>query len=278
MQYFGLPNFCPNESASRSWYVLGCWSFGRVSSFSKKVSDIIAPKLSIIFKLFRLGPFPECWRSVNATAIHKGAPCENYRPISIIPIQSNVYEKLVSHKLSSFCEIYDVSPAAQFAYRKGLGCTDALLSISHHLQKFLDAGMESYIVQRDFFPAFDRVSHSCVLFKLKYIGVGGSMLSIFTEFLCDRRQRVVVDGAARVSGSVQFQACHWKVCWVLFYLFNIPANRLSWLRTDYLPMQMTPRYWQLFASQQTNLLLLPPLTETWLWFRSGAILVRDTES
>ena len=57
----------------------------------------------------------------------------------------------------------------------------------------------------------------------------------------------------------------------LFYLFHIPAKCLSWLRTDYLPMQMTPHYWQLFASQQKDLLLLYLLTGTWLGFRSGAI-------
>ena len=44
--------------------------------------------------------------------------------------------------------------------------------------------------------SFDKVSHSGLLFKLKSIGEGGNMLSICTEFLSDRRQRVVVDGAA----------------------------------------------------------------------------------
>ena len=57
---------------------------------------------------------------------------------------------LVSHKLSIFCEKCGLLPAAQFAYSKGLGCTDALLTISHHLQKSLDVGIESYIVQFDF--------------------------------------------------------------------------------------------------------------------------------
>ena len=85
---------------------------------------------------------------------------------------------------------------SQFAYRKSLGCSDALLTISHHLQKSLDAGMESYIVQLDFNAAFERVSHSGLLFKLKSIGVGGSVLSICTEFISHRWQRVVVDGAA----------------------------------------------------------------------------------
>ena len=107
-----------------------------------------------------------------------------------------MYEKVVSHKLSSFCEKYGLLPAAQFSSSKGLGCTDALLTISRHLQKSLDADMESYIVQLDFSAAFDIVSQSGLLFKLKSIGIGGSVLSICTKFLSDRRQRVVVDGAA----------------------------------------------------------------------------------
>ena len=118
--------------------------------------------------------FSECSRPANITAIPKGNESpdkENYRPISMNIILSKVYEKLVSHKLSNFCDEYFL-PAAQFSYRKGLGCTDALLTISHHLQKSLDTEMESYIVQLDYSEAFDRVSHSGRLFKLKSIGVG----------------------------------------------------------------------------------------------------------
>ena len=213
--------------------------------FQKKVVDIIAPKQSIIFPmLIRLGSFPKCWRSTNVTAIPKGAPSpdrENYRPISITPILSKVHEKLVPHKLSSFCEKYGLLPSAQFDYRKGLGCTDALLAISHHLQKSLDVSMESYIVQLDLSAAFDRMSHNGLLFKLTSICVGDYVLSICTEFLSDRRQRVVVDGAASEY---------------------IPAKCVSWLRSVYLPMQMIPHYWQLFASQQTDLLLLHSLMRT----------------
>ena len=40
------------------------------------------------------------------------------------------------------------------------------------------------------------MSHSGLLFKLKFIGVGGSVLSIYTDFLSNCRQRVVVDGTA----------------------------------------------------------------------------------
>ena len=79
---------------------------GVLPLFLKKV----APKLSIIFRmLIRLRCFPECWRSANVTIIIKGAPSPhrgNYRPISIMHILSKVYEKIVSHRLSSFCVKY----------------------------------------------------------------------------------------------------------------------------------------------------------------------------
>ena len=69
-----------------------------------------------------LGSYPECWRNANVTAIPKFAPSpdkENSCPILITPILSKVYDKLVSHKLSSFCDKFVFLPAAQFAYRKG---------------------------------------------------------------------------------------------------------------------------------------------------------------
>ena len=211
--------------------------------FLKKVADIISTKLSLIFRrLTRLGLFLECWQYANVTAIPTSAPSpENYRSISITHILSKVYEKLVSHKLSSFSEKCVFLPAGQFVHRKSLGCTDALRTISHHLQMSLDAKMESYILQLHFSAGFDRVSLNGLLYKLKSIGVGGNVLSICKKFLSDLRQRVVVDGAASecipvVSGVTQ------EVCWVPFCLSNIPAKCMNWSRTDYMPMHKTPHY------------------------------------
>ena len=147
-------------------------------------------------------------------------------------------------------------PAAQFAYRKGLGCTDALLTIYHHLQKSLDAGMESYIVQPDFSAAFDRVSHSGLVFKLKSIGLGSSVLSICTEFFSDHMQSVVVDGATSEWIPIISGMPHGSVLGPLLFMlynskmFELVENSLF----DY--ADIIPDYWQLFASQQTELLLL----------------------
>ena len=85
-------------------------------------------------------------------------------------------------------------PTTQFAYRKGFGTCDALLCVAHTLQSALEMGKEDGIVRIDFSTAFDRVNHQGILSKLCSVGVGGSVLSVLTQFLSNRSQYVVVDG------------------------------------------------------------------------------------
>ena len=60
---------------------------------------------------------------------------------------------------------------------------DALLCVSHTLQSALEIGLEAWIVQINFSAAFDRVNHLGILYKLCSVGIGGSVLSILTQFL-----------------------------------------------------------------------------------------------
>ena len=127
----------------------------------------------------------------NVTPIPKGSPsssASNYRPISLTPILSKVFERLVSVRLGRFMECRGVLPTTQFAYRKGLGTRKALLWVAHTLQSAVEMGQEARIVQINFSAAFDRVNHQGVLFKLCSVGVGGSVLSILTQFLSNRSQ------------------------------------------------------------------------------------------
>ena len=75
-----------------------------------------------------------------------------------------------------------VLPITQFAYRKGLGTCDARLCVSHELQSALESGQEAGIVQIDFSAALDRVNHQGILYKLCSVGIGGSVLSILTQY------------------------------------------------------------------------------------------------
>ena len=85
-------------------------------------------------------------------------------------------------------------PTTQFAFGKGLAICDALSCVSHTLQSALERGKEARIIQIDFSEAFDMVNHQGILYKLCYVGIGESVLSILTQFLSDRSQLVMVDG------------------------------------------------------------------------------------
>ena len=85
-------------------------------------------------------------------------------------------------------------PTSQFAFQKSLGTCDALLCASHTLQSALEIGQETRIVQHDFSASFDRVNQLGILYRLCSVGIGGSVLSILTQFLSNRSQYVMVDG------------------------------------------------------------------------------------
>ena len=86
-----------------------------------------------------------------------------------------------------------VPPTTQFAYRKGLGTCDALLCVSHTLHSALESGQEAWIVQIDFSAALDGVNHQDILYRLCSVGIGGSVLSILSQFLSNRSKHVMAD-------------------------------------------------------------------------------------
>ena len=111
--------------------------------FLKKTADIVSPKLAKIFRdLLTSGSFPKPWRTANVTPIPKGStptqfPLE-YRPISITPIISKIFEKLIARRLYKYANSAKILPQTQFGFRHGLGTADALLLLTHDLQSSLD--------------------------------------------------------------------------------------------------------------------------------------------
>ena len=80
--------------------------WGMFPLFLKRTADVIAPRLSVVFRrLVRLGNFPACWRQANVTPFPKVPPPSsvvNCRPISITSVLSKLFERLVSVRLGRF--------------------------------------------------------------------------------------------------------------------------------------------------------------------------------
>ena len=73
------------------------------SKLLKMAAGIIAPSLTAIFsKLILIGIYPNEWKTAKVTpSFKKGIKSDpnNYRPISVIPIVSKVFEKIVYNQL-----------------------------------------------------------------------------------------------------------------------------------------------------------------------------------
>ena len=142
-------------------------------------------QLAVIFRQLVTGGIPACWRLADVVPVSKGLASldvGDYRLISITLVLSKVFDKIVAVKLSNIWERNCMLPTSQFSYRRGQGTYDALLILSHSLHVALNRGMEGRLVQLSFSPAFDRVSHCGMLYKLRSIGVGGQFLFIVSEF------------------------------------------------------------------------------------------------
>ena len=132
----------------------------------KRTADVLAHSIGMVFRLLlRLGNVPACWGLTNVTPILKHSPSSsvaNYRLISITPILSKVFERLVSVRLGWFIECRGVLPTTILAYIIGFGTCDAFLCVIHTLCSALER-QEARIVEIDFSAAFDRVNHQGIL-------------------------------------------------------------------------------------------------------------------
>ena len=127
-------------------------------------------------------------------------------------------------------------PSTQFAYQKGLGTCDALLCVSHTLQSALERGQEARIVKINFSAAFDRVNHQGILYR----GIGGSVLSVLTQFLSNRSQFVLVDGCRSKLVNVVSGVPQGSVLGPCCCSFCTPRDFFPFWRISLLVMLTTP--------------------------------------
>ena len=82
----------------------------------------------------------------------------------------------------------------QSGFKPGDSYINQLLSITHEIYKSFDDWLEVRSVFLDICKAFDKVWHEEVIFKLEQNGISGDLLNILTDFLSNRKQRVVLNG------------------------------------------------------------------------------------
>ena len=107
--------------------------YDRISPKLLKYSaEIVAESLTVIFnKLIETGIFPDDLKVSCISPIHKGenkTECSNYRPISVIPVDAKVFEKLVSGQFMEYLESNQLLSESQAGFRKRSLTVTSLLS------------------------------------------------------------------------------------------------------------------------------------------------------
>ena len=117
----------------------------------------------------------------------------NYRSVSLLPIVSKVFEKILCDAFVQ--HISPVISSSQHGFVSGKSCVTNLSEFMFYATSAMQSKSQLDVIYTDFSSAFQSVDHRFLLHKLQTsFGVSGQMLSLFGSYLTQRRQRVVLDG------------------------------------------------------------------------------------
>ena len=159
----------------------------------------VAPILSKLFnRCLHQSVFPNSWKSSSVCPVFKnsGERCDfsKYRPISLLPIISKVFESLINNHIITHLEKSSLLSDVQYGFRSSRSTADILTVITDRIVRSLDSSFETRTIALDISKAFDKVWHKGLLLKLKSYGISGRILSILKSFLTNRKMKVVLDG------------------------------------------------------------------------------------
>jgi len=116
----------------------------------------------------------------------------NYRPLTILPSLSKVFETLIHLRISPWFR--NILHKFVFVYRNHHGCDTALLSLTQEWWKDLDDRKIIGVVSMDLSKAFDSLPHDVVVKKFKEYGAEERTANIIEDYFSDRQQRVKIAG------------------------------------------------------------------------------------
>ena len=153
----------------------------------------------IINMSLKEGVFPTLNKEADVCPIHKKnetTKCENYRPISLLPNISKIFERVMYNRLDEFMTLSEIIYKFQFGFRKQYSTNHALLSIVEQIPTALDEKKFACGVFIDLEKAFDTVNHEILLSKLNHYGIRGVANKWFSSYLSNRYERVSLNGVS----------------------------------------------------------------------------------
>ena len=119
------------------------------ASFLKTTSSVLAgPLCEIINHSFSEGKFPTEWKCAKIIALYKGGKrsvCDNYRPISVLPVLSKIMEKHISDSFYKYLTDNQLLCSNQSGFRPWHSCQTVLVNIVNDFNVAMNQGNTSTI-------------------------------------------------------------------------------------------------------------------------------------
>ena len=137
--------------------------------------------------------FPDNLKFADVTPVHKKDETtnkENYRPVSVLPLISKIFERIIYDQLSSYLEKYLNNILCGF--RKAHSTQHALFKLLQAWQEELDKSGLVGTILMDLSKAYDCLPHDLLIAKLEAYGVDKGALKLISNYLSNRKQRTKV--------------------------------------------------------------------------------------
>ena len=153
--------------------------------------EISKPVTLILNQCLTTGIFPDKLKIAKVVPIYKSDDeniFNNYRPISILPALSKVFEKIVFNQTYTYFDDHNLFFGNQYGFREKHSTELAVLEVIYRITNQLDKGLTPMNIYLDLSKAFDTLDHDILVHKLQYYGVSGSALRLFKNYLTERKQ------------------------------------------------------------------------------------------
>ena len=159
--------------------------------------DILHILTVIINQSLNTGIFPDSLKIAKITPIFKKENphiTDNYRPISLLPSISKIFEKVVYTQIYDYFTENNLLYDSQYGFRKFHSTEFAALEMTDKISTQLDEGKLPMAIFLDLSKAFDTIDHKILIDKLSYYGISGNSLNWFQSYLSNRKQFVDYNG------------------------------------------------------------------------------------
>ena len=141
--------------------------------------------------------FPSEWKQARVAPLHKKGSrnlLNNYRPISILPVLSKVFERVLYEQPYDYFVGNYLLSHHQYGFKQFHSTASVLLDSTNEWFVNMDRGFFNIAVFLDLQKAFDTIDHDILLKKLDLYGLEKSALNLLKSYLTNRTQMCFVNG------------------------------------------------------------------------------------